>query len=107
MTLLLYVTAGRIEKEEILSCFDLGKVEFTNNSDQESEYKQKNYVFEGSMFDLHEPMKKLTQLYEGRVCWALITNGPRPSLVSTDGLVRHRLKMGANGATNPGVAKCQ
>ncbi len=40
--LTLIISAGRIDKRKILKCFDLSKVEFTNNSHPEDEYKEKS-----------------------------------------------------------------
>jgi hypothetical protein len=81
----LFVTTGRIEKSEIMKCFDLTKVEFINNSPSEDEYKEKHYAFEGHLEDLADAARKLDDMSDHRVNYALMLLGARPSLISTNG----------------------
>jgi hypothetical protein len=84
MHITLFVTTGRIEKSEIMKCFDLKKVEFFNNSD-EDEYKQKHYVFEGDLEDLVDAAMKLDELSDYKINYALMLVGARSLLLRTNG----------------------
>ena len=81
----LIVTTGRIEKTEIMKCFDFTRVEFINNSNPEDEYKEKHYAFQGHLDDLAVAARKLDDMSDHRVNYALMLFGARPSLISTNG----------------------
>ena len=86
----LYVTAGQIDRQRILDCFDLNEVEFINNSHPEDEYKLKYYAFDGDIFNLSASARKLNKLTEEGLYWALMAGGARPTLVKANGTVTSR-----------------
>ena len=70
--------------KEILSCFDMDRVEFTNNSNPEDVYKEKHYAFEGELMDLCDATRKLDEISDGRRQYALMYTGARPWLIRTN-----------------------
>ena len=82
---ILFVTAFRIEKEEILRCFNSYKVAFTDNSAPDDPNRNNRYAFEGRPSDLMEATKKLDAMSGRGIIWALMEMGARPFLVSTGG----------------------
>ena len=87
----LFIAAGKIDKSEILKCFDLTKVEFINNSNSESEYKEKRYSFHGNLDDLAIAAAKLDRQIEVcktsgfRLNYALMLCGARMTLTTVNG----------------------